>query len=77
MSGVFVVEVIVCTLCDRKRIRLLCHSFSGRTLLAIDPALFPVKKKKTDTIIPANAVRAYRGRIGIAPLIRNLGTRWW
>jgi len=45
-------------------------------MLAIDPALFPVTKKKKDKIIPANALRAHRGRIGIAPLIRNLGTRW-
>jgi len=37
------------------------------------------KNKGKDVVIPVYNIKAYRGRIGIAPLILNLDIRyqWW
>jgi len=32
---------------------------------------------KTTGKVPVHAIKAYKGRRGIAPLIRNTGTRRW
>jgi hypothetical protein len=35
-----------------------------------------IQLKKKVKLSPVNATKAYRGNVGINPLILNLGTRW-